>query len=56
MPNAMREPGPFCWINIISPDLPAAKAFFGALLGWTFPEMPGMGFLIEVDGHRQGAA
>lgn len=54
MPNEMRKPGQFCWINIISPDLPATKAFFGSLLGWTFPEMPGMGFLIEVDGHRQG--
>lgn len=50
----MREAGEFCWINIISPDLAGTRAFFSGLLGWTFPEMPGMGYLIEVDGHRQG--
>lgn len=54
MPPRLREPGEFCWINIISPDLDGTRAFFSALLGWTFPEMPGMGYLIEVDGRRQG--
>jgi len=54
MPPRLREPGEFCWINIISPDLDGTRAFFSALLGWRFPEMPGMGYLIEVDGHRQG--
>lgn len=54
MTTRTREPGEFCWINILSPDLPGTQAFFSRLLGWTFPEMGGMGFLIEVDGHRQG--
>jgi predicted enzyme related to lactoylglutathione lyase len=56
MPPRLREPGEFCWINIISPDLDGTRAFFSALLGWRFPEMPGMGYLIEVDGPIGRAA
>lgn len=51
---ATRSVGDFCWINMITPQPAAARAFFGALLGWTFVEMPGMGFGIQVDGHDIG--
>jgi predicted enzyme related to lactoylglutathione lyase len=41
-------PGEFCWINMLTPDPAGACAFFGELLGWTFAEMPGMGYSIKV--------
>ncbi len=54
MPKRMREPGEFCWINIITPDVAKSQAFFTGLLGWTFPEMPGMGHLVMVGDSRIG--
>lgn len=29
------RPGQFCWIDLTAHDLPAAKAWYGALFGWT---------------------
>lgn len=54
MATGYRKAGEFCWINVLTPDPDEARAFFGALLGWTYPELPGMGHLIQVDGHRCG--
>lgn len=51
---ATRSVGDFCWINMITPQPEAARAFFGALLGWSFVELPGMGHGIQVDGHDIG--
>ncbi len=51
---ATRSVGDFCWINMITPQPAAARAFFGSLLGWTFVEMPGMGHGIQVAGHDIG--
>jgi predicted enzyme related to lactoylglutathione lyase len=54
MATRTRRNGEFCWINILSPDTARAREFFGALLGWTFGEIPGMGHTIMVGGSRIG--
>jgi predicted enzyme related to lactoylglutathione lyase len=33
--------GKVVWTDLSTPDLQAAKRFYGALLGWTFKEVPG---------------
>lgn len=38
-----RSAGEFCWVNILTPNPTAARAFFSALFGWTYSEMSGMG-------------
>jgi predicted enzyme related to lactoylglutathione lyase len=32
--------GVFCWIDLTTTDLEAAKAFYGGLFGWEFEDMP----------------
>ncbi len=54
MAHRLRGPGEFCWINMLTPDPTAARAFFSALLGWTYEEIPKMGHSILVDGRRVG--
>src|SRR6476660_8321176 len=49
-----RDPGEFCWVNMLTPKPAEACAFFGELLGWTFAEMPGMGYTILVSGSPIG--
>ena len=49
-----RDPGEFCWVNMLTPRPAEACAFFGELLGWTFAEMPGMGYTILVSGSAIG--
>lgn len=34
----MTKHGSFCWNELMTPDVAAAKAFYGAALGWTFTE------------------
>ncbi len=34
------RPGQFSWVDLMTPDAKAAKAFYGALLGWTFEDRP----------------
>ncbi|MER6676595.1 VOC family protein [Streptomyces sp. NPDC000983] len=34
-------PGVPCWIDLGTPDVPAAAAFYSAVLGWTYEPMPG---------------
>ncbi len=43
----------FCWINMLTPQPADARAFFGALLGWTFMDIP-QGHIIQVDGRPLG--
>lgn len=47
-----------CWIDLGSPDVEAAAAYYGAVFGWTFqslgPEAMGYGFL-QQDGRTVGA-
>jgi len=57
MTVGIRKTHDFCWINVMSPDVGRARAFFGKLLGWSFGEMPDVpgGELIRVDGGVAGA-
>ena len=54
MTTHLREAGEFCWINMLSPDLPATKSFFAEVLGWTYGEIPGVGYTILVGGRAVG--
>jgi uncharacterized protein len=33
-------PGTFCWVDLATSDQDAAKAFYGALLGWDYEDVP----------------
>lgn len=46
--------GSFCWFNILTPQSAAAREFFGALLGWSYTEMPGVGHTVQVAGADVG--
>jgi predicted enzyme related to lactoylglutathione lyase len=35
------EPGTFCWVDVATPDAVGAKAFYGALFGWSMHDVPG---------------
>jgi predicted enzyme related to lactoylglutathione lyase len=54
MTTGPRSIGDFCWINMLSPTPDKAKDYFGKLLGWTFGEIPGMGYSIKVGGKDIG--
>ena len=54
MTTGLRQPGDFCWVNIMTPRLADDRAFFGALLGWTFNAME-FGHTILVGGRPVGA-
>ena len=45
-----REPGEFCWINMLTPRPAEAMGFFAAVLGWTYFEIPGISHGIRVGG------
>ena len=32
------EPGMFCWLDLATTDVEAAKSFYGGLFGWTAPD------------------
>ena len=32
--------GTFCWVDLGTDDAPAAKRFYGGLLGWEFDDLP----------------
>jgi uncharacterized protein len=34
------KPGTFCWVDLSTSDAAAAKAFYGALFGWEFEDLP----------------
>ena len=53
MATGIRQPGEFCWINMLTPRPGEAREFFGALFGWTFMEIP-QGHIIKVGGHLVG--
>ena len=54
MTTRLREPGEFCWINVLAADIPVAKTFFTGLLDWDWAPMPPYGDMIRVDGHNMG--
>lgn len=41
MPNVEgHQPGAFCWVELATLDVAAAKQFYAALFGWTFVDFP----------------
>jgi uncharacterized protein len=52
-------PGTFCWVDLVAGDQPAAKAFYAALLGWEYDDMPLGGgrtySLARLEGHAVAA-
>ncbi|MES2523156.1 MAG: VOC family protein [Gemmatimonadota bacterium] len=54
MATGVRSAGEFCWINILTPRPDQARQFFGALLGWGYAEMPGIGHRVQVGRHDVG--
>jgi predicted enzyme related to lactoylglutathione lyase len=34
------EPGTFCWVDLVTTDIAAAKKFYGDLFGWTLVDTP----------------
>ncbi|WOD39231.1 VOC family protein [Nodosilinea sp. E11] len=55
--NPFQQPGAFSWCELVTPDVAAAKAFYGPLFGWTLKEGP-LGdtpyTVIEVEGKEIG--
>jgi uncharacterized protein len=35
-PTNARLPGKFVWVDLLTPDVARAEAFYGKLFGWTF--------------------
>lgn len=54
MTTGLRSPGDFCWINMLTPNPGDSLEFYTRLLGWTFGEIPGMGYNIKVGGKDVG--
>jgi len=54
MTTGVREAGDFCWINMLTPEPKAACDFFAAVLGWTYDEIPGMGYTVKVGSAEIG--
>ncbi|MFH9348565.1 VOC family protein [Kitasatospora sp. NPDC017646] len=46
-----------CWLDLGSPDIRATAAFYGAVFGWSFQEVPGAGGygFLQLDGKRVAA-
>ena len=43
-------PGTPCWVDLATPDVEAAAAFYGELFGWEVPELPNSA---EMGGYRR---
>jgi uncharacterized protein len=43
-------PGTPCWVDLATPDIEAAAAFYGDLFGWEVPELPNSA---ELGGYRR---
>jgi predicted enzyme related to lactoylglutathione lyase len=54
MTTGLRRIGDFCWINMLTAQPDAACAFFTEVLGWSYGEIPGMGYSIKVQGQDIG--
>ena len=53
----MNTPAPFIWYDLMTPDVPAAAAFYSAVLGWTAADsgMPGVSYtIIKAEGRDVG--
>ncbi|WP_420113110.1 VOC family protein [Pseudactinotalea sp.] len=49
-------PGTFCWANHSTPDLNAAKSYYGGLFGWGYDDRTGDGFWMARKGDQNVAA
>ena len=54
MTTGVRSAGEFCWINMLTPEPRAACDFFATVLGWTYGDIPGMGYVVKAGGHEIG--
>jgi predicted enzyme related to lactoylglutathione lyase len=54
MTVGIRKPGQFSWTNILTPNPAEARAFYEKVLGWTFLDMPGVGYRFQVGGKDAG--
>ena len=56
----MSNHGRFIWYELLTPDVAGAKAFYGAVVGWTSQDMPmgpaGTYTLLEADGNGVAGA
>jgi predicted enzyme related to lactoylglutathione lyase len=53
--TGVRKAGEFCFFNMLTPRPKEACEFFGALLGWTFTEVPGLhGYMVQIGGRNIG--
>ncbi len=53
----VNEPGAFCWMELLTPDLGKAKSFYAGLFGWSYKDStsPGMQYSeIVLDGKPIG--
>jgi predicted enzyme related to lactoylglutathione lyase len=60
MPRFAARPGSFCWIELMTTDVPAARTFYTTLFGWSVRESvmgndQGTYFVFQKDGHDVGA-
>jgi predicted enzyme related to lactoylglutathione lyase len=47
--------GKFCWFDLMSSDVPAARSFYGALLGWNLEDHnPGYTMIRDAEGRTLG--
>ena len=57
MPRRTRyTPGTFCWVDLATPDVPAAARFYGALFGWELREAEGYAFFLKDGAIAAGIA
>lgn len=54
MPKRPRQPGEFCWFNLVTPDASGTREFFARVFGWTYGDIPNVGHTIHVDGSVIG--
>ena len=56
LPDGPPPVGAFCWDELMTPDVPAARAFYAGLFGWDTIDvpMPGLDYVIAKRGDRQG--
>jgi predicted enzyme related to lactoylglutathione lyase len=54
MATGIRKAGDFCWINMITPQPEQAREFFARVLDWTYFDMPGLGYGVQVGGRNIG--
>jgi hypothetical protein len=57
--QTQHAPGTFCWVELASTDLEAAKKFYGGLFGWTFKDTDmgpdGVYTIFQLDGRDAAA-